>query len=289
MLSEVRRLWRMGLTPERLGREQWRRQARAVMEPVVVSAPSRPPRERLMTVDAYRAITARNRASATPAELEQAEADAPRECEQCDGARFLLVRGPGERLSKPVPCDCLPLGARAALAGIPPRYQKATLESFNPLPEKSRAREWCMNWDGRKSVVLVGAQWGAGKTHLGVGLLLTALAQGKPARFVHVPSFLEDVKARFDGSGEHAQAYADRIASEPLMMLDDLGQERATDWTRGQLRWLFERRWAHQLTTIVTTNLESEAALADFVGGAVASRLREAKWLRVAGKDMRGE
>lgn len=292
-LEPVRRLWRLGLKPAAVGREQWRRQvatSQRATAPAVDSPPSHRRPEPLLTTASYQAIAARNRAQATPAELEWASAEGPVTpvCERCGGGRFVLERVPGERVGRPVPCDCLPLSARAALAGIDARYRTATLERFQALEGKRVAHEWCLAWDGRTSVVLVGSQFGTGKTHLGVGLLLRALESGRPARFVHVPSFLEEVKARFDGAaGEQSQAYADRIANEPLLMLDDLGQERVTDWTRGILRWLFDVRWRRELTTIVTTNRETEAELADYVGGAVASRLRAAKSLRVAGKDMR--
>lgn len=283
-LAQVRRLWRAGLTPAKVGRAQWRRQ---VTEPTSVTP--RPRHKPILTLESYRAAAERNRRHATEAEIEYASKMArERVCGACGGVGFLMDRAPGSRTGRPVWCSCVPLTARAAASGIPPRYTQATLETFKPLPEKTRALEWCKQWDGKQSVLLVGATWGTGKTHLGVGLLMKALEDGKRVRFTPVPTFLDEVKARFDSNGEQAHAYAERIANEPILMLDDLGQERATEWTRGELRKLFETRWAKQLTTIVTTNLETESALADYVGGAVASRLKEATWLRVAGQDMRG-
>ena len=65
-----------------------------------------------------------------------------------------------------------------------------------------------------------------------------------------------------------------------VLVIDDLGKEKKSDWTRQTLFDVINHRYEHQLPTIITTNLVSESGddfseLANHVEGAVWSRLCE--------------
>lgn len=194
---------------------------------------------------------------------------------------------PGE-LAIHAPCECQPLEARAAYAGIPARYRSATLDVFRLERGKTAGLEAARTWDRRKSIVLWG-QVGTGKTHLGCGMLLGLLAQGLPARFVSVAQFMDELKARFDeGAKEQSQAYFDRIAHEHVLMLDDLGKEQDTPWTRERVSTLIDRRYQSQGPTILTTNLK-HIEIAERYGAHLADRLYDWRWLEIGGVSMRRE
>jgi DNA replication protein DnaC len=132
------------------------------------------------------------------------------------------------------------------------------------------------------------SDWGTGKTFIACALLASRIQRGLPARFLAMQDFLETQKGLFGGEGEAASAYADRMAAEPLLLLDDVGKEQPTPWAAAQIYRLINARWRAKRPTIVTTNAHSPDELAQQTGGAVASRLREALWLPVGGPDMRG-
>lgn len=80
---------------------------------------------------------------------------------------------------------------------------------------------------------------------------------------------------------------AQRCMDTPLLMLDDLGAERATEWAAERLFSIVNRRWLDQRCTIVTTNVPA-GDLPDAVGDRVLSRLAGgAVVLRLAGHDRR--
>ncbi|MCH8182108.1 MAG: ATP-binding protein [Proteobacteria bacterium] len=236
----------------------------------------------------------RERERATPGVLAAAEAERDRvavvACERCGGAGMVRVTDvPGEPMfGVPVFCSCVPVEERMRRAGVPERFVGATLDNFDELDGKSEALQWARRWGERHPVVFCGSRWGTGKTHLACALLRQSVESCHPSQFWSVPALLEATRSRFDdGATEQAQEFMARVAAVPVLVLDDLGAERGTDWTREQLRLLIDRRWSNDLTTIVTTNLGSPKALGDVLGGAVASRLAGWPWLLVGGVDMR--
>ena len=242
-------------------------------------------------MERLRQIQARNRERATPGELARAQSLGDVEavdCAVCDGSRFVGVRMAEGKPAVAVPCECMPLEERAEFAGIDRRYWGATLDTFKTAPGKNAALAFARAWDGAESVVLWG-DVGRGKTHLGCGLLLVNLEQSRPARFVSVAQLMDELKARFDDDAkEQSQAYFDRIANQPVLMLDDLGKEQDTPWTRERMSTLLDRRYRGQLTTIITTNL-THAEVAARYGTHLADRLYEWKWVEVGGVSVRKE
>lgn len=77
----------------------------------------------------------------------------------------------------------------------------------------------------------------------------------------------------------------DRWARVDLLVLDDLGSQRISDWGLEVLTGLVDDRWAHARPTVITSN---DGNLAALLGERAASRIRdEATIVQITGADRR--
>lgn len=295
----------LGLTAERLGEAEYEAEIRAEVRRQELSGASTLPGGSLSalrtklpspTAEAKQASLAARLAEQEFHRTELQKYLVRPQCEWCADAR--VVRTPADRSSRlfgsVVPCRCVPLADRAAWAGIPERFRAVSLETMRKLPGKTAAIEWGEVWNGGSAVIAsrsnpLDATWGTGKTHLVCALLLREIARGKPARFLDVTDYLDEIKARFDGDEEQAEAYQARVSAEPLLALDDVSEHRlATPWQRQQVAMIIDRRYRASLSTLITTNFSDPLQLAAALGGSVGSRLKEYAWVLVGGVDLRG-
>lgn len=109
---------------------------------------------------------------------------------------------------------------------------------------------------------------GTGKTRLGASLLNEAAARGLTAAFVHVPWFLQLKQRAIDDKTKlkEANQLTDRAYESDVIVLDDLaGGEKNSDYTRGQIVTLLDRRFTNRRRTIITSNLSLQD-LSEFFG-----------------------
>lgn len=108
-------------------------------------------------------------------------------------------------------------------------------------------------------VTLVGAP-GRGKTHLAMSICYSVLARTnykKKVAFVDWRELLDIVKAGMHENSKDVQAYGDNLINEfakaDIVVLDDLGAERGTDYDKN----LIDKFWRirEDKTVITTTNL----------------------------------
>lgn len=62
----------------------------------------------------------------------------------------------------------------------------------------------------------------------------------------------------------------------PVLIIDDLGLEKATDWAAEKLDLIIDHRWLNNMALVVTTN-----ALGKDLSPRIADRLRDTKRGRV--------
>lgn len=95
-----------------------------------------------------------------------------------------------------------------------------------------------------------------GKTHLAIAICRGWLLRGVLAKYAYVPLLLDELRRSYNKDGEEAYEYRFNVlCTIPLLVLDDLGAERGTDWAREKLDTIVDTRAINGLALVVTTNL----------------------------------
>jgi DNA replication protein DnaC len=167
------------------------------------------------------------------------------------------------------------------LKDIPARYAGARLEH----PE---ANAWvtCYLIEARVDGLLITGPVGTGKTHL-MWAIYRAIAEADPQRFGVVSAKMVSLLSRLRPGGDEPHDYVSRLCRAPLLLLDDIGAEKGSEWVSERLYELVDARYEARLPIICTSNRKPEK-LAEVVGERVASRLHEmCEVLPVLGGDRR--
>ena len=122
---------------------------------------------------------------------------------------------------------------------------------------------------------------GRGKTYAAACCVRLAIEDGINAKLTTSKALLDAVKDDYDGADSDALGWAERYE---LLVLDDLGVERSTDWAMETLTGLVDARVSAGLPTIFTSNY-SLGDLRDRWGGMNGMRLAS----RIAGSCERVE
>jgi DNA replication protein DnaC len=109
-------------------------------------------------------------------------------------------------------------------------------------------------------------------------------------RFINVPIFMDQLRDSIKYSESKAQdLWSFALERASVVVLDDFGKEKATDWVTERLYVLIESRYQNMKSTIVTSNLTLDQ-LDDLGYGASVSRLQETgRVVRLDAKDQRPE
>lgn len=135
------------------------------------------------------------------------------------------------------------------------------------------------------SLLLVGST-GTGKTHQAYGALRALAVTGMKIRWQM--STAADLYARLRPRARvDTEAEFDSYASAPLLVLDDLGAAKGSEWTEEVNYRLINHRYERELPTLITSNVPPKE-LGSALGERVASRLVEmAERVVLRGEDRR--
>lgn len=156
-------------------------------------------------------------------------------------------------------------------SGVPAHFDDCSFETYpGKVPDVVR------DWHPGKGGLYIHGKFGSGKTGLAVSALRAHIfRQGRAGYFATVPNLLDAIR---DGYGEKREdgmpTLIDRVRNVEVLVLDDIGAERPTDWVVEKLFTIINHRHDECLATIFTSNYEI-GDLAERIGERTAWRIVE--------------
>jgi len=224
------------------------------------------------------------------------------ECAVCDGSRWKRVDVDG--VEQVVRCDCWRQSLTDRLmadARVPKRFARCELSNFEHDMDSQReawrkAQAFIEAFPIEEKGLVLHGPHGVGKTHLAVGILKAVIRQkGARAFFFETRELLRLVRDTYNRSTEETEMEVLRpVLEADVLVLDDLGAERTSEWVQETLGLVVNTRYNTRRPTIFTSNLVESPDNTDprsFIfqlGARTRSRLLEmCDWVEIQGVDIR--
>ena len=153
-----------------------------------------------------------------------------------------------------------------------------------------KARKYVENWQRVKAENLGLLLWGyvgTGKSFMAACIANALLEQGVPVLMTNFSKILNQIGAMYS---EERYQYIASFSNFPLLIIDDLGIERNTEYALEQVYAVIDERYKSGLPLIITTNLTMDELNdpADVAHGRIYSRVLEmCTPIQVLGSDRR--
>ena len=166
-------------------------------------------------------------------------------------------------------CEVESEAARLEACGVFARYHDATFEVIEArgVPAELRSqvdavRSYADAIDANVRLgngLLLRGPVGTMKTTLAVAVLQCWLRRGGSARFLTMPSLVDNIFAAKAVSQDKWRQFEKQLQQAPLIVLDDLGAEMSSDWLLTKVDAIIAERYNRRRATVITTNLASAA------------------------------
>jgi DNA replication protein DnaC len=189
-----------------------------------------------------------------------------------------------------------------AAANIPRRHSECSLESYQPAGGNG-SQLMAFNYAFRlvqeyplvdRGLLYMGG-CGVGKTHLSVAIMRGLIEKSFRCLFYEFGALLKEIQNSYNSVSQTSELKVlAPIFETEVLVLDELGASKPTDWVRDSMMQIINTRYNDRRLTIFTTNYlderrtERDETLEDRIGVRLRSRLFEmCKTVCVEGNDYR--
>ena len=168
-------------------------------------------------------------------------------------------------------------------SGMGERFRKRTFNTFiTDTPERKKCFDIAVNYVENfemnnklgKGLYFEGSN-GTGKTHLAAAITLRLISNGVPVIFKTCADLLSDVKEAYDSKDKRDQEIMNIYKTVDLLVIDDLGKERCTDWSMSVLYQIVNARYENNKPIIITTNYSHDGLIKAMTpNGSDATRIK---------------
>jgi DNA replication protein DnaC len=183
---------------------------------------------------------------------------------ECDGSTWVL----DEETNETRPCRCREQRVRRAVSGgigtgigrrfLEVSFDREPIVSLDPIvlrQVRAFVRSIADNLDAGRGLWFDGPV-GTGKTSLAILVAKAAKDAGRSYAVYPVPRLLAEIKRTFDrDASDNYMAFFRRLCTVDVLVLDDLGAEKQTEWVLEQLYSIVNERWQDRRSIVVTTNI----------------------------------
>lgn len=103
-------------------------------------------------------------------------------------------------------------------------------------------------------------QNGTGKTHLAAAITNKLIHQGTPVVFGTLITLLDKIKQSYTGDADESKILH-LYSTVDLLVIDDLGKERTTEWVLEKLYHVVNERYEKNLPIVITTNYDANSLI----------------------------
>lgn len=157
-------------------------------------------------------------------------------------------------------------------SGMNARFLRRTFDTFQKTQENNRALQVCRAYadtfeyklpennpePGRNGLFIAGPK-GTGKTHLAAAISNKLMQQGVAVICMTMIDLLDRIKQTYEKSRRIGDEVSESdilstYKTVPLLVIDDMGKEPATEWAVSKIYAIINARYETYMPTIVTTN-----------------------------------
>ena len=161
---------------------------------------------------------------------------------------------------------------RFSLSKLGERFNECTFEAFKPRKGSERAAMLAKNYAETFPVygengLLIWGEPGNGKSHLAAAICHVVKEKGYIPVFQSVPELLERIRSTFGNrkTEETEKEIMDALRECDLLVLDDIGAEKISDWVLDAMFRIIDGRYRKKKPIVYTTNFSPSDLLARFM------------------------